>query len=831
MTRHLISLATNPRHFKAALMVGMLSFWWVPLRAGFAWESVVWIQDGDVVTANLAGGSKRVVLSGESGRYHFPRLSPDGKKLAVLHFDAGNTNPQVCVYDSSDLTCAAVPGWTYGMSWYSDSETIYYTRNEGDGQIWMIDFGSLTPTAQLFLDPNVYRTFSLSVSGDGAEMVVVHDPSNWTCRNFLTIYDFATGVETTILPGNGLSDFFPDFSPTRGEIVWAQNVSGCGSNFNVWIINSDGSNAANLTQGFSNVSQQNPVFALDGESIFFQHNGELWKMSRDGTGKELLFRMNSGSASVYFDIGSPLVTDISPPLVQPVIAGDLGFDGWYVSEDVEVSWQVSDPESEILSKEGCEAVPVLEDTTGTTFQCRATSEGGTTVSSVTVKRDATEPIIDLRTPAPSDVFILAEEVFADWVVSDATSGICLVATPAVTVAKTVAEGEVVNTTTAGVFDYWIVATDKAGNETSVTHSFEVLVPDQALFALTLTIESLGLSAGIEEALTSRIATVAATLDRGHEVVAIRQLEAIQEQLRAALDAESASPLLAEVDKIIDAIESRFDIDPSFPVIVTVDGLDLLKILWDVVAPTTDFSRPFNGYLENGIEGTGVVPRQNVINFPWSGDSQITDVWVDHLRQNLRFFREAARQNGQPFIVIGHSWGSVLSYVALALESQGSDPLAPDLYITLGSPIGTRSMEPTFPPEPKAPFLEDFLDFGLRMGAWHEINLFVDSWFSRFDLCPACQPLASRVVNFWARGDLLSGVLPEELFDPSVTLLLDVDLSNSDDRGIKSTATWHWWDSIGAEPFSFLGLIETDTRVNRQELARFIASLIDGLPNQ
>ncbi len=85
------------------------------------------------------------------------------------------------------------------------------------------------------------------------------------------------------------------------------------------------------------------------------------------------------------------LTDSTPPGVTPIVVGQAGNAGWYVG-DVAVSWTVSDPDS-YVSASGCDDALVTSDTTGTTFTCTATSAGGATSRSVTIKRDATPPDI------------------------------------------------------------------------------------------------------------------------------------------------------------------------------------------------------------------------------------------------------------------------------------------------------------------------------------------------------------------------------------------------------------------------------------------------------
>lgn len=85
--------------------------------------------------------------------------------------------------------------------------------------------------------------------------------------------------------------------------------------------------------------------------------------------------------------------DSTPPVITPQASGTLGNNGWYVT-DVTVSFTVSDPDSDVTSTSGCETTVLAVDTTGNTYTCTASSGGGTSSASVTVKRDATSPILD-----------------------------------------------------------------------------------------------------------------------------------------------------------------------------------------------------------------------------------------------------------------------------------------------------------------------------------------------------------------------------------------------------------------------------------------------------
>jgi hypothetical protein len=94
--------------------------------------------------------------------------------------------------------------------------------------------------------------------------------------------------------------------------------------------------------------------------------------------------------------------DPTRPLLVPSVDGLLGDSGWYTG-DVTVTWDVSDPQTPISARSGCETVTVTADTAETTFTCVATSEGGTSTETVTVKRDATSPSLTC-VPTPSELW-------------------------------------------------------------------------------------------------------------------------------------------------------------------------------------------------------------------------------------------------------------------------------------------------------------------------------------------------------------------------------------------------------------------------------------------
>jgi uncharacterized repeat protein (TIGR03803 family) len=98
--------------------------------------------------------------------------------------------------------------------------------------------------------------------------------------------------------------------------------------------------------------------------------------------------------------------DTTPPLISEVFSPSVPTSGWF-NTDVRLSWDVIDLESAIISELFCTdaANPILvnTDTAGTNHTCTATSSGGTSSKTVTVKRDTVPPILGL----PSDIVQVA----------------------------------------------------------------------------------------------------------------------------------------------------------------------------------------------------------------------------------------------------------------------------------------------------------------------------------------------------------------------------------------------------------------------------------------
>ena len=156
----------------------------------------------------------------------------------------------------------------------------------------------------------------------------------------------------------------------------------------------------------------------------------------------------------------PAADDITAPVVRADVSGTLGTQDWYRS-DVSVSWEVSDPDSPVAFD--CPPATVTADTAGTTFTCSATSGGGTTTVSTTVKRDTVAPVITCGTPAPTFTPNQVGGVPVTW--SDVLSG-----------PPNGSSNLLANTNVAGSFTVTAVAVDRAGNRATQPCPYTVGIP-------------------------------------------------------------------------------------------------------------------------------------------------------------------------------------------------------------------------------------------------------------------------------------------------------------------------------------------------------------------
>jgi pimeloyl-ACP methyl ester carboxylesterase len=131
-----------------------------------------------------------------------------------------------------------------------------------------------------------------------------------------------------------------------------------------------------------------------------------------------------------------------------------------------------------------------------------------------------------------------------------------------------------------------------------------------------------------------------------------------------------------------------------PTILAIDGMDLaqfLKAVAGAFARNADYLRPALGTSEN-ISRLGVKPEE-IHSVPWSGDVLAdTDTVLKQIKGTVELLVKKATKEGRAFVIVGHSWGTVLAYRALSeLEAEKKLPAGSvALLLTMGSPLGDGS---------------------------------------------------------------------------------------------------------------------------------------------
>jgi hypothetical protein len=160
--------------------------------------------------------------------------------------------------------------------------------------------------------------------------------------------------------------------------------------------------------------------------------------------------LTASASEMYsiFDPSGPVITKAVTP------ASPNGDNGWYKSGNVTVDWTVSDPESpNSIQTTGCDDQNITTDQAATTYSCSATSAGGSAAEqSVTIKRDATAPVIndDGTTQSPNGALWFNTAVVNDFSATDATSGLASAAS--FTKSSGTAEGSAVKINSGPVSD-------------------------------------------------------------------------------------------------------------------------------------------------------------------------------------------------------------------------------------------------------------------------------------------------------------------------------------------------------------------------------------------
>lgn len=362
--------------------------------------------------ADLDRGSVEPVLdlAGQFSTAGHLVVSPDATQLAfrgALGSSYRWERNEVWIVNTDGTNLRQATDWPYrsseNVSRWSPTEpnVLYYIHDlHWDGYVRRIDLASGTDTPVPRTVPGGLWTFDLAKDGG---LYVIEEEA--CCVGT----EAARSIIYQTLDGSSWNYFWGPLdrlvwgvlrvNQGDGWLAFQQAISPGGRDFGIWKLDPSGG-GAQLIMPAGVETLDWAGHTNDGFIVYSQLRGPhmdiLAVRAREGAWPDDVVNITNSPGD---DDWSPTWTpipwtppDTTPPAIAPTVDGVSGFNGWYTS-DVSVSWSVTDPDSEITSRSGCDSRAVTEDTTGVAFTCTATSAGGQTTRSVSVKRDTTAPTV------------------------------------------------------------------------------------------------------------------------------------------------------------------------------------------------------------------------------------------------------------------------------------------------------------------------------------------------------------------------------------------------------------------------------------------------------
>lgn len=179
---------------------------------------------------------------------------------------------------------AAAPGYDAEAVVSPDGTRIVFTsRRSGDLELWLMNVdgsGLRQLTDELgydggaFFSPDgkrlVYRAFHPRTpeARERYSALLAQDEIEPMALQIMTM-DLASGTQRQVTD-NGAANFAPYFHPDGKRIVYSSNQDGGGRNFDLWLVNDDGSGTERVT--FCPAFDGFPMFTRDGSRLIFASN-------------------------------------------------------------------------------------------------------------------------------------------------------------------------------------------------------------------------------------------------------------------------------------------------------------------------------------------------------------------------------------------------------------------------------------------------------------------------------------------------------------------------------------------------------------------------------
>ena len=315
----------------------------VSSRAAVSWDDkrIAFIRGGflanenSLVVANCDGTEEQVIDTRKSPGNFYPgglAWTPNGQSIAAIV--GSNVRHLVEVpLDGSAEKLLNTPKWVavVDAEWLSDGKGLIVIAKEqsrsGPSQVWYLSYPG-GEAHRLTSDFNNYA--NLSLAANGKTLLVTKQE---TTSHIWVAPDGDSNRAKQLTTGTGRQDGFPSVNwTTDGRIIYVSNASG---SRHIWIMNGDGSDQRQLTEGA--YEDQGSHVSPDGRYIVFTSNRSgtfhIYRINIDGSNLKQLTN-GTGEASPFYSPDGKWVlcssSDYSSWKV-PADGGDLvslNSDGW-----------------------------------------------------------------------------------------------------------------------------------------------------------------------------------------------------------------------------------------------------------------------------------------------------------------------------------------------------------------------------------------------------------------------------------------------------------------------------------------------------------------------
>ena len=234
----------------------------VNARAGeaapIAYQSLV---DGKwrIFTMDGNGANKRRITGGNANDFN-PAFSPDGARIAFQSDRDGTQHLYTMNLDGSDIRRHTTGGSNNRIpAWSPDGkELVFQSDRDGKEHLWIVSVAGGEPRQ---LTSGAQNDGAPSWSRDGTQIVYQSDAGGGVTHVYVLE---PRGGAPRALSSGPTRDNRPVWAPDGKRIAFASFRD---NQWNIYVMNADGSDVRKLTDGSFNV---NPAWAPDGRQLLFQ---------------------------------------------------------------------------------------------------------------------------------------------------------------------------------------------------------------------------------------------------------------------------------------------------------------------------------------------------------------------------------------------------------------------------------------------------------------------------------------------------------------------------------------------------------------------------------